>query len=93
MEKCELCLENEATVSAIIDGVYYRNACDLCNSNGGVSSGYARWLRSIDAEDREADIQQPWNSDGTINTRFAKLYPKQAAAVFTPDELDKAMRS
>lgn len=93
MEKCDICLENEATVSAIVESVYYKNVCDSCNSNGGVSSGHARWLRSLDAEDNEAFIQQPYNSDGTINTRFAKLYPKQAAAVFTQDELDKAMRS
>lgn len=61
-------------------------------SNATVSSGHANWSRTIDVEDHEADIQQPYNSDGTINTRFAKLYPKQAKALFTPVQLREAER-
>jgi hypothetical protein len=55
-----------------------------------VSSGDARWQRTIDAEDHEAEIQQPWNADGSINTRFAKLYPTQAAALFSEKEIRDA---
>ena len=93
MAKCDLC-GKEATLSAVVNGVYYKHICVYCNSKGSqVSSGHARWERGLDAEDREADIQQPYNSDGTINTRFAKLYPKQAEALFSKEELDKAIRS
>lgn len=89
--KCEKCQTNQATGSAIVQGVYYRDICDECRSVA-VSSGHARWEQSIDAEDHEADIQQPWNADGSINTRFAKLYPEQAKAVFTPEQIEKADR-
>ena len=56
-----------------------------------VSSGDARWQRTIDLENHEADIQQPYNADGSINVRFARLYPKQAAALFSKEQLRKAM--
>lgn len=94
MAKCDSCRKNEGLLSAVVGGVYYKNICSHCNSkNSGVNSGHARWLRSVDAEDHEAEIQQPYNADGTINIRFAKLYPKQARAVFSDDELDRAMRA
>ena len=90
---CEICHKSSGNFSAILGDIYYRNICLSCKSaNMKISSGHARWSRSIDVEDHEADIQQPWNADGTINTRFAQLYPEQAKAVFTAEELDKAMR-
>lgn len=90
---CEICGVNTGDVSAIINGVYHRDVCSSCNGKSAVvSSGHARWMRSVDAEDHEADIQQPYNSDGTINTRFAKLYPEQARALFSEDELRRAER-
>lgn len=93
MAKCSKCTKRDATAAGIVKGVYYKDICQSClNEQNVVSSGHARWSRSIDAEDHEADIQQPWNADGTINTRFAKLYPRQAKAVFTPEELDRANR-
>ncbi len=92
MVKCDLC-GNEATLGAVVGGIYYKHICVFCNSKGSsVSSGHAQWQRTMDAEDNEASIQQPWNSDGTINTRFAKLYPKQASALFSDEELRKAER-
>lgn len=96
MAKCDHCKVNDAVENQaiIIKGIFYRNICSSCfNADGAISSGHAEWERTLDAQDREADIQQPWNADGSINTRFAKLYPKQAEAVFTKEELDKAMRS
>lgn len=90
---CEVCSTNTSSLSAIIGGVYYKYVCAQCNGKGAqVSSGHARWARSIDAEDHEAEIQQPYNSDGTINTRFAKLYPEQAAALFDEKDLREASR-
>lgn len=57
-----------------------------------VSTGAARWNRTIDAEDHEAEIQQPYNKDGTINAGFAKMYPRQAKALFTDKQIRDANR-
>ena len=90
---CELCEKNPSSASAILNGTYYKNICNDCKlSNNRVSSGHAVWQRGIDVENHEADIQQPYNSDGSINTRFAKLYPKQAKSLFTPEQLREAER-
>lgn len=95
MNICEKCKKNPSSHSAIVAGIYYKHLCDDCKidlgKNQTPSSGHARWSRGIDLEDHEADIQQPWNADGTPNARFAKMYPKQAHAVLTEDELRKAV--
>lgn len=87
---CELCRIRPAAVSAIVDGVYHKAVCHYCKPLPQVSSGHARWERDLDAQDHEADIQQPYNADGTINARFAKLYPQQAAALFTSEQIRNA---
>lgn len=96
MAKCNNCGNSPApNEQYIIRGTYYRNLCNPCYqelSDNPVSSGDARWQRTLDAEDHEAEIQQPYNADGSINTRFAKLYPRQAQQLFTSEELDKANR-
>lgn len=92
MAKCDLCGVRDGNLSAVIKGVFYKHVCTMCNTSDQVSSGHARWLRSVDAEDHEAEVQQPHNADGTINARFAKLYPKQAAALFSEEDLRKANR-
>ena len=93
MNTCDICHLNSSSCSAIVNGVYYKDVCDDCKlSNNTVSSGHAVWSRSIDVEDNEALIQQPYNADGTINTRFAKLYPTQAKALFTSEQLRNANR-
>lgn len=89
---CERCNKRNAEYGAIIQGIYY-HLCGQCMPRSKVSSGHARWERSIDLEDHEADIQQPYNADGSINPDFARLYPKQAAALFTPDQLRRANMS
>lgn len=86
---CAICNKNKGSIGAIIDGVY-RRVCHECRAKPIVSSGHARWERGIDLEDHEGDIQQPYNSDGSINAKFARLYPKQAQALFTPAQLRKA---
>lgn len=88
--KCQICKINKATLSAIINGVYYKNLCASCKPLTRVSSGHARWARDIDIQDNEAEIQQPYNADGTVNTRFAKLYPEQARAIFTEEQIRQA---
>ncbi len=93
MKLCVICQECLATSSAVYNGKYYKRLCPECLLELNplkVSSGSAEWDRMIDMQDHEADVQQPYNSDGSINTRFAKLYPKQATALFTPEQLRKA---
>lgn len=92
--RCDKCGKTtDVRMSAIIGDTYYKILCNECgNESLYVSSGGAQWQRTLDAEDNEAALQQPWNSDGSINTRFAKLYPRQAQAIFTSEELDKANR-
>lgn len=88
--KCLVCLQNEATGSAIVEGTYFKEVCDSCKPHSHVSSGHARWERSIDAEDHESEIIQPYGADGGINPKFAKLYPKQAKALFSDKEIRDA---
>lgn len=92
MLKCEICNLNESSLGVIIQGVYYK-ICAECKPRPQVSSGHARWARSVDLEDHEADIQQPYNADGTRNATFVKLYPKQARAVFSEKEIEDTLRS
>jgi len=90
---CAICHQNKGDSSAIIGGVYYKRVCDRCKLRGAqASAGHARWSRSIDLEDHEHEIQQPYNADGTINARFAKLYPAQAKILFTSEQLRDANR-
>jgi len=80
--------------SLVVQGKYYPKICSECRYKLApiiTSSGDARWQRTIDLEDHEHEIQQPYNADGSINVRFARLYPEQAKALFTPDQLRKAM--
>jgi hypothetical protein len=86
---CESCRKKEAKISAVVDGVY-KQLCYSCRPKPQVNSGHARWSRSLDLEDHEWEIQQPYNSDGSINPRFAKLYPEQAKRLFTEEQLRKA---
>lgn len=94
MSKCSECKAKEATIRAMIEGVYYSGLCAACKATlsvgQSVSSGHARWARGIDLEDNEAVIQQPRNVDGTPNRKFIRLYPQQAAAVLTEEEMRKA---
>lgn len=92
-KRCTRCHKNKASASAIVNGVYYHDICTVCKAALAplqVSSGHARWQRDIDLIDHEADVQQPFSADGSINPRFAKLYPTQAKALFTPEQLRRA---
>lgn len=93
MAKCDLCGIRDGNLSAVVRGIFYKHVCIMCNSNDQVSSGHARWLRSVDAEDHQFDLAQPYNADGTPNSDFIRAYPKQSEAVFTKEQMDKAVRS
>jgi len=90
MNLCQICKVKPSTGGVIENSVYIKDICSDCKSMPQVSSGHARWARSIDVEDFEKDIQQPHNADGTINTKFARLYPKQARALFSDEQIRKA---
>lgn len=87
--KCQICKIRPSSIGVIIGGKYL-NLCTECKPLPQVSSGHARWNRTIDMEDHESEIQQPYNKDGSINARFAKLYPKQAKAIFTDKQIRDA---
>lgn len=88
MKLCEVCNNNEAVASAILGEQFYKYVCSSCKSGKSkVSSGHARWSRGIDAEDREADIQQPYGADGLPNRKFIQLYPDKARHHFTEAEI------
>lgn len=92
---CVNCHNQTSQLSAVIRGKYYDRLCRECKASlqaNDVSSGHARWERSIDTEDHELDIQQPWNADGTPNLRFIRAYPKQAASVFTEKQMRDASK-
>lgn len=89
MKLCQKCRIRPATIGVIIGGEYL-DLCTECKPLPQVNSGAARWARGIDLEDHEHEIQQPYNKDGSINTRFAKLYPTQAKALFTDKQLRDA---
>lgn len=95
MVKCDKCgrsLKKSHTKSGVIQSVYYKSLCGICISeNSQVSSGDAQWQRTIDSEDHEAEIQQPWRSDGSPNPKFIALYRDKAAHIFTEDEMRKAI--
>jgi len=89
---CEICQKNPADIGVVTDGIYL-HVCSSCRPLPGVSSGHAKWARTIDMEDHEADIQQPRNKDGSVNTRFAKLYPDKARVIFSEKEIRDANRN
>lgn len=86
---CDSCRQNNAELGVVLDGVY-KKICYSCKPKPQVNSGHARWSRSLDLEDSEWMIQQPRNADGSINTKFAKLYPDKARMLFNEEELRKA---
>lgn len=94
MAKCSECLREDGSITAVIQGRYYPSLCGACkarlNAGQAVSSGAARWSRTIDLEDHEADIQQPHNADGTPNGRFCRLYPDKAKYLFTDEQIRRA---
>lgn len=93
MSLCARCKKNNAKrgSSAILNGEFYELICESClNSTIQVTSGAARWERTIDAEDHEADIQQPYSADGSINRKFISLYPDKARAIFSEEQIRNA---
>ena len=80
-------------VSAIAGGVYYAHICRGClgGYNEDVSSNSAGYERRRGYEDNAQDTIQPYDANGP-NPEFARLYPRQAAKVFSPETLEKLKR-
>lgn len=89
MSLCQICKIRPEQIGVVIGDQYY-HLCYECKPLSHVSSGHARWNRSIDAEDHEADIQQPWGSDGKPNPKFIRLYRDKASHIFTDKEMRDA---
>jgi hypothetical protein len=91
--KCGIC-SSKATKSSIISGVYYANICDSCYTARITpnSSGEAAYNRSIDIQDNEADIIQPFDGSGKPSADFIRLYPESAAKTMTQEQIEKAFR-
>jgi hypothetical protein len=80
------------TVTAVIDGVYYKHVCQSCKGNkGDISSGVASFNRRRDWEDNAAETVQPYDASGP-NPEFLRLYPDKAAKMFKPDVLEQLKR-
>lgn len=94
LQTCDVCGFKRATRGAVVKGHYVKSVCEKClSTNRKVSSGSARWSRTIDVEDHAADLMQPYNADGTINVDFCTLYPTQASALFNDEQIAKATRA
>jgi hypothetical protein len=93
---CDVCKDKASTGSAVIQGTYYPCICSGCKSklqSGQTpSSGHARWMRTVDAEDHEVDTAQPWGANGKPNKTFIENYPELAKTHFTPEQLRDAYR-
>lgn len=94
---CEVCKKRPSTGSAIINEIYYRSLCRTCKatiteSASHVSSGAADYDRGRDAEEHEADYIQPFPGNKP-SSEFIHLYPEQAKAMMTPEEIDRATRT
>lgn len=92
---CERCNRNEDTVSALVEGEYYRAICSPCLGDIGklsaASSGHQGYARRRDYEDVADEAVQPYNAKGP-NPEFYRLYPKQAEKIFEPHEIEEVKR-
>jgi len=91
VKDCDICQVPNQTRTAVVCNKYYKNVCQRCLTPT-INSGHARWSRTIDMEDHEQDVQQPYNKDGSVNVKFAQMYPEQAKAVFSQEQIDSAVR-
>jgi hypothetical protein len=96
MAKCSECKTADSTIRAMIQGTYYPNLCADCkallSAGQSISSGHARWSRTVDTEDHSFDIIQPYGADGKPNADFIKTYPQQSSAIFSEKEMSDAVR-
>lgn len=92
---CELCKSKTDCISSLIEGKYYKHICSSCvhNQQGdfSVSSGFQGFDRRRQYEDLAQETVQPYTASGP-NPEFYRLYPKSAAKVFTPAEIEQVKR-
>lgn len=89
---CDSCFRKGlATVSAIVDGHYYKNVCASCLGHEDISSNAAGYARRRGYEDNAQDTIQPYDAKGPA-VEFARLYPDKAEKVYSKKVLDDLKR-
>jgi hypothetical protein len=94
MMKCDNCqLEKDSTKPVVWNGIYYPHLCHDClqDIDPGISSAAAGFDRRRQYEDHAEDTVQPYNATGP-NEQFYRLYPVEAAKVFTPEEIEQVKK-
>lgn len=93
---CKVCNDREASHAAVIANVYYPQLCALCriklSGDSSFSSGYQSFTRRRGFEDMAQDAVQPYDAAGKPRSEFYRLYPRQAAKIFTKDEISEVKR-
>lgn len=86
---------SEDLISTIVGGKYYPNITKaelaILQGDHAFSYGAQSNERRRGYEDMAQDTVQPYNAKGP-NSEFYRLYPRQAAKVFTKDEIEQVKR-
>lgn len=91
---CELCGEGRDTITAYVQGIYYKHICDGCVgiSDDGISSNAAGYDRRRTYEDNAQDTIQPYDANGKPRVEFLRLYPEAALKVFGKARVNELKR-
>lgn len=94
MTKCDKGHEATEVKSAIVDGKYGKFCLSHIKGTYRAAGAHAaQWYRDRDYEDSRRDVLQPKDPrTGGINPEFVKEFPEESAEIFTPDDMQKALR-
>lgn len=83
-------------ISTYINGKYHKNItrAELARLQGDYSFSYGAQSneRRRGYEEFAQDTVQPYDAAGKPRSEFYRLYPQQAAKVFTKDEIEEVKR-
>jgi hypothetical protein len=93
MAKCQSCGNERPTKTAVVNGKYYSAICNFClgQTEDSFSSNAAGFDRRRQFEDFAQDTIQPYTAAGP-NPEFYRMYPAQAAKVFSPEQIEEIKR-
>jgi hypothetical protein len=75
---------------AIINGKYGQYCWqDIQKASRQASPGHAAFSREADRRAHQADMLQPWDSNGVPSTEFIRQYPANAKDMFSQEELER----
>lgn len=87
---------NEDIVSTYINGKYYPNItrAELARLQGDYAYSYGAQSneRRRGYEEFAQDTVQPYDAAGKPRSEFYRLYPQQAAKIFTKDEITEVRK-